>query len=84
MALRSTLDTRPMVDSEPAVVLLALLALAHRTRFSVKRSGADTAVFVPRLNGHLRERLRVVNGHHWGEPKWWEWRLVIKAVIVCL
>lgn len=63
---------------------LALLALAHRARFGVKRSGADTAGFVLRLNGHLRERLRVLNGHHWGEPKWWEWRLVIKAAIVCL
>lgn len=58
--------------------------LAHRTRFGVKRSGTDTASFVFCLNGHLRERTVVLNGHHWGMPKWWEWRLVIKAVIVCL
>lgn len=26
----------------------------------------------------------VLNGHRWGKPKWWEWRLVIKALIVRL
>lgn len=34
-----------------------LRALAHRTGFGVKRSGADTAGFVLCLNGHLRVRL---------------------------
>lgn len=56
----------------------------HSARRGVERSDGDTGGFVPTPEWVPRGEAAILNERHWGKPKRWEWRPVIKAAIVRL